>query len=246
MSLYERIIKVKTVLNDAKNDKFSFNDLAEIFGEGKRDAYIIDNQGFLLGYSLNKKEDCIFGDCDFAEKLDVEKLLALPAELYNMASEAMLKYIPTASKKLISVLPININQQCLGAVIFASDVELTEADMIFCEQASTIAAIEIISAETKRKEIDAKQIAIVEKAINTLSYSELEAVKNIVDELDSDEGILVASRIADRAGITRSVIVNALRKLESAGVITSHSLGMKGTRIKILNEKLRLQLQCEK
>ena len=50
------------------------------------------------------------------------------------------------------------------------------------------------------------------------------------------EGILVASKIADRVGITRSVIVNALRKFESAGVIESRSSGMKGTYIKVLNE----------
>ena len=41
----------------------------------------------------------------------------------------------------------------------------------------------------------------------------------IFGELDGDEGLLVASKIADKSGITRSVIVNALRKLESAGVI---------------------------
>ena len=57
------------------------------------------------------------------------------------------------------------------------------------------------------------------------------------------EGILVASKIADRSGITRSVIVNALRKLESASVIETRSLGMKGTRIKILNPKLKSELE---
>ena len=35
--------------------------------------------------------------------------------------------------------------------------------------------------------------------------------------------------------MTRSVIVNALRKLESAGIIESRSLGMKGTFIKVLS-----------
>ena len=53
-----------------------------------------------------------------------------------------------------------------------------------------------------------------------------------------DEGLLVASKIADRVGITRSVIVNALRKFESAGVIESRSLGMKGTYIRVLNDRL--------
>ena len=66
--------------------------------------------------------------------------------------------------------------------------------------------------------------------------SELEAIIHIFDELNGDEGILVASKIADRVGITRSVIVNALRKFESAGVIESRSSGMKGTYIKVLND----------
>jgi transcriptional pleiotropic repressor len=56
---------------------------------------------------------------------------------------------------------------------------------------------------------------------------------------------LVASRIADKVGITRSVIVSALRKFESAGVIESRSLGMKGTYIKVLNDYLFEELKRE-
>ena len=72
--------------------------------------------------------------------------------------------------------------------------------------------------------------------MSTLSFSELEAIQHIFDELGGSEGILVASKIADKVGITRSVIVNALRKFESAGVIESRSSGMKGTYIKVLND----------
>jgi len=79
-------------------------------------------------------------------------------------------------------------------------------------------------------------------AISTLSYSEFEAIVNIFDELNAEEGLLVASKIADKAGITRSVIVNALRKFESAGVIETRSLGMKGTYIKVLNGALMDEL----
>ena len=57
------------------------------------------------------------------------------------------------------------------------------------------------------------------------------------------EGILVASKIADRVGITRSVIVNALRKFESAGVIESRSSGMKGTYIKVVNDYVFTELE---
>jgi transcriptional pleiotropic repressor len=64
----------------------------------------------------------------------------------------------------------------------------------------------------------------------------MQAIIHIFDELDGMEGVLVASKIADRVGITRSVIVNALRKFESAGVIESRSSGMKGTYIKVTND----------
>ena len=86
------------------------------------------------------------------------------------------------------------------------------------------------------------RMSIVKSAISTLSYSELEAVIHIFSELNETEGLIVASRIADKVGITRSVIVNALRKLESAGVIESKSLGMKGTYIKVLNDVLLEEL----
>ena len=61
--------------------------------------------------------------------------------------------------------------------------------------------------------------------------------------VDGKEGILVASKIADRVGITRSVIVNALRKFESAGIIESRSSGMKGTYIKVLNDYIFEELE---
>ncbi|MGC3752378.1 HTH domain-containing protein, partial [Enterococcus faecium] len=76
---------------------------------------------------------------------------------------------------------------------------------------------------------DVRSATAVQMAINTLSYSELMAVQAIFEALDGDEGRLTASNFADSIGITRSVIVNAIRKLESAGIIESRSLGMTGT-----------------
>ena len=95
----------------------------------------------------------------------------------------------------------------------------------------------------KRVQEEVRKQQVVRSAINTLSFSELEAIYHIFDELDGNEGLLVASKIADRVGITRSVIVNALRKFESAGVIESRSSGMKGTYIKVLNDMVFDELE---
>ena len=108
--------------------------------------------------------------------------------------------------------------------------------MSLTEYGTTVVGLEMMRSVNEEKEEEKRKVSIVRSAINTLSYSELEAILHIFDELDGNEGILVASRIADRVGITRSVIVNALRKFESAGVIESRSSGMKGTYIKVVND----------
>ena len=108
-------------------------------------------------------------------------------------------------------------------------------DIILGEYGTTVVSLEMMRSVNEENAEENRKIAIVKSAISTLSFSELEAITHIFDELDGSEGILVASKIADRVGITRSVIVNALRKFESAGVIESRSSGMKGTYIKVLN-----------
>ena len=109
-------------------------------------------------------------------------------------------------------------------------------DIILSEYGTTVVGLEMMRSVNEESAEEARKVAIVKSAISTLSFSELEAITHIFDELDGNEGILVASRIADRVGITRSVIVNALRKFESAGVIESRSSGMKGTYIKVVND----------
>lgn len=70
-----------------------------------------------------------------------------------------------------------------------------------------------------------------------ISYSELKAVKAIIKEIGEDtEKEMVNSKVADASGVVRSVIVNAIRLLEVAGVLETRSMGMKGTYIKVLDQ----------
>ena len=94
-----------------------------------------------------------------------------------------------------------------------------EGDIILAEYAATVMANEIMRIRAERIEEEARSKAAVHVAVATLSYSEREAIEHIIAELAGEEGFVVASRIADKVGITRSVIVRALRKFESAGVM---------------------------
>lgn len=146
--------------------------------------------------------------------------------------------------KISTVIPIMGGGERQGTLLLAKfNTQFNEADLILAEYGATVVGMEILRSKTERIEEDARKKAAVQIAIGTLSYSELEAIEHIFAELDGEEGLLVASKIADRVGITRSVIVNALRKFESAGVIESKSLGMKGTYIRVLNENLLDELE---
>ena len=140
------------------------------------------------------------------------------------------------TNKILTIIPIIGGGKRLGTLLLARFNELFDAeDLILAETGATVIGMEVLRTKSEQIEEEARNKAVVQLAVATLSYSELEAVEHIFEELGGDEGLLVASKIADQLGITRSVIVNALRKFESAGVIESRSLGMKGTYIKVLN-----------
>ena len=177
-----------------------------------------------------------------------EKLLKVTETLSNLPNKGECVFegvgVCDTSDKLSTIVPIIGNRERIGTLLLARFNEsFTDDDLVLCEYSATIVGMEMLRAKQEELAEETRKKAVVQLAIGTLSYSELEAVEHIFNELDGNEGLLVASKIADKVGITRSVIVNALRKFESAGVIESRSLGMKGTYIRILNEKLMEELK---
>ena len=142
------------------------------------------------------------------------------------------------------ISPIDIAGERLGTVfMYKENNQYTIDDIILSEYGTTVVGLEMLRSVNEESAEETRKEHIVQSAISTLSYSELEAIIHIFEELNGTEGILVASKIADRVGITRSVIVNALRKFESAGVIESRSSGMKGTYIKVVNDYVFTELE---
>ena len=142
------------------------------------------------------------------------------------------------------IAPIYISGERLGTLfIYRTGKDYTIDDIILSEYGTTVVGLETMRSVREEETETNNRKQNVKSAIATLSSSEIEAIKHVFSELNNAEGILVASKIADKVGITRSVIVNALRKFESAGVIESHSSGMKGTYIKVLNEEVFEELE---
>jgi transcriptional pleiotropic repressor len=148
------------------------------------------------------------------------------------------------NNKITTMVPIVGAGSRLGTLVLAKfDKYFTDEDLVLAEYSATVVGMEMLRSRAEKMEEEARKRVAVQIALGTLSYSELDAVQHIFEQLEGEEGLLVASKIADRVGITRSVIVNALRKFESAGVIESKSLGMKGTYIRVLNDRLLEELE---
>lgn len=248
-SLLQKTRKLNKSLQGYGSKQVSFSDLSELLSSIlDANVYIASTSGKVLGYELSTGFECdivqseIVKEKRFPKKYNDELLKY--SETYENVKEITDCVFDQISEcgypdKVSTIIPINSGGKRLGTLVLARfGKEFTEEDLVLSEYSATIVGMEILRSKNEEIEEEARKKSIVQMAIGTLSYSELEAMEHIFNELDGSEGLLVASKIADRVGITRSVIVNALRKFESAGVIESRSLGMKGTHIKILNDKL--------
>jgi transcriptional pleiotropic repressor len=173
----------------------------------------------------------------FIDPMLNERLLTILSTKENVNLETLGFEGIDSSKFQAIITPIEIAGERLGTLfIYKTDKPYDIDDIILCEYGTTVVGLEMLRAVNEENAEESRKLAVVKSAIGTLSFSEMQAIIHIFDELDGMEGVLVASKIADRVGITRSVIVNALRKFESAGVIESRSSGMKGTYIKVIND----------
>lgn len=186
-------------------------------------------------------------ELDQAQLASLNKLIPhrelLPVDQGHIMQQAMAGW----GSELLHILyiPLMVHGQRLGGIftIRGEAYPYQPHDVLFAQMASLLYAMQRTSQIQADTSAQRRMADMARQAIGTLSYSELQAVDVILGELDGNEGVLVASRIADREQITRSVIVNALRKVESAGLIETRSLGMKGTYIRILNKKLIEELK---
>ena len=243
-ALLENTRRLNKILQSSGRDGVVFSDLTKVLSEILDcNVFVASRRGHIIGNSTPHPNNSIQpfdrispGELRLKERYN-ERLLHCNETKANITTEK-------ASRVYITVVPIRSGEGLLGTLIFECfEKKLTTEDLILAEYSATIVGMEIMRSKADEAEEEARKKAVVQMAIGTLSYSELEAVEHIFKELNGREGLLVASKIADRAGIARSVIVNALRKFESAGVIESRSLGMKGTHIKILNDKLLPELE---
>ena len=243
VQLLDKTRKINKLLHNNNSSKVVFNDICKVLTDILDSSIlVISKKGKVLGTSTcdgtaEIKELIADEVGGFIDPLLNERLLGILSTKENVNLET-LGFVSDDVKKYRAIItPIDIAGERLGTLfVYRLERQYDIDDIILSEYGTTVVGLEMMRSVNEESAEESRKVQIVRSAISTLSFSELEAITHIFDEMDGKEGILVASKIADRVGITRSVIVTALRKFESAGVIESRSSGMKGTYIKVLND----------
>lgn len=250
VQLLDKTRKIGQLLHNNNSRKVVFNDICNILTDIlDSNVLVISRKGKILGSSTTQEVSELGGLISnevgaFIDAMLNERFLAILSTKENVNLETLGFTGDEIHMYQAIVNPIDIAGERLGTVFMYRTRQPYEIDdIILSEYGTTVVGLEMMRSQSEESEEENRKTQVVKSAINTLSYSELEAIIHIFDELNGSEGVLVASRIADRVGITRSVIVNALRKFESAGVIQSKSSGMKGTYIKVMNDAVYAQLE---
>lgn len=252
-SLLEKTRKINRLLQRSESVEYDGMSrvLSNVLGAN---VYITNKKGKIFGYAFVDDFECdlmidkVINQGEFPKHY-VSWLMRVDSTRANLRSKTgMCAYDETEhcmfNGKNTTIVPIFGVGERIGTLIVAKyDTEFTDDDLLLCEYGATVVGMEMLRDHAQKIEVEARKKATVQIAINTLSFSERKAAIAILSALNGPEGLLVASKIADEVKITRSVIVNALRKFESAGVIESKSLGMKGTYIKVLNDYLLDEVQ---
>ncbi len=253
VQLLDKTRKINRLLHNNNSSKVVFNDICDVLtGILESNVLVVSKKGKVLGAGCSKGV-ALIGELienrvgGYIDPMLNERLLSILSTKENVNLETLGFSVAIANDYQAVVAPIEIAGERLGTLfIYKKESVYGIDDIILSEYGTTVVGLEMLRSVNEESAEEIRKRQIVQSAIGTLSYSELEAIVHIFEELEGIEGILVASKIADRVGITRSVIVNALRKFESAGVIESRSSGMKGTYIKIVNDYVFEELESMK
>ena len=198
VQLLDKTRKIGKLLHNNNSSKVVFNDICSVLCEIlDSNVLVISKKGKVLGV----------GDCEGVESITElivdqvggfidgmlnERLLAVLSTKENVNLETLGFEDENVRKFQAIITPIEIAGERLGTLfIYKCDQQYDIDDIILCEYGTTVVGLEMLRAVNEESAEESRKLAVIKSAINTLSYSEMEAVVHIFEELDGMEGILV-------------------------------------------------------
>ncbi|HSW34979.1 MAG TPA: hypothetical protein VLH18_00045 [Candidatus Limnocylindrales bacterium] len=250
-SLLEQVRRINRIFLQPVNGDPSINEgvkaLADVMQAA---AFVTDNGGKLLASHVMEGQESrwltqLVEKVSLAGSTQGSSLFSTSDVQFNVnyvsetaLNDGYVKSEESTGKSILTVVPIFSGGLRIATLVLCRSTQPFEhGHLILAEIGAAMIGLLLMQASVERQEENSRSKVLAKVAFESLSYSEVEAIQEVLKNIKGNESVIVASKIADSLGITRSVIVNALRKFESAGIIASRSLGMKGTFIRIKNKQ---------
>ena len=239
IDLLDKTRKLNGLLHTNIKDRVDFSDVCSLLGDAmSASVCVLSAKGKILGKSGRSHYPNVFsGDIGrFIDDSLNQRLLNVLSTGENISLSSLGIEDKGVQETITLITPVDIGGDRLGTLIlFRRKRIFSVDDIILSEYASTVVSLEMLRSLKEEEAYEIRSKLDVTDAMAALSATEKTAVVKVFEELADDKGMIVASSISKESGITRSVIVNAIKKLESAGIIRSRSAGVKGTYIEVIN-----------
>lgn len=205
-----KVRKLNWLFQESSTGAFSFDEMCGILSDlMDANVYVANVRGKVIGVSYKIKSDSATIS-DPETNIEVfpgeynEEFMKVNETTANITGEDALKifkYDYDTSDKLHTIIPIMGGGRRWGTLILTRYTpEFSVEDLVLGEYGATVIGMEIQRKKSVEEEEEERQIAMVQMAIGTLSYSEVEAVQQIFAELDGNEGLLVAQQDSRQIG----------------------------------------------
>ena len=241
--MLDRTRKINRLLAETEGEKVAFSEICGLVGEFlSSSVYVISRRGKILGSFENPGVRPIagfkgigVGEC--ADEQLNERFLSVYStkENVNLETLGLDEYEAEGLSALIA--PIMVKGERLGTFfLYREEKTYRIEDIILCEYCNMMIGLVMTTSLMAESGEEINKREAISSAIRTLSKLEQTSVAAVIHSLGGMSGQVITSKLASEYHVTRSVMVNALRKLESARLIRTQSAGVKGTRIEVLND----------
>ena len=194
VQLLDKTRKINKLLHNNSSQKVVFNDICKVMSDILvSNVLVISRKGKVLGVSIIEEveeikeliQDEVGG---YVDSMLNERLLNVLSTKENVNLETLGFAEGYSNKYQAIIAPIDIAGERLGTLfMYKIENQYDIDDIILCEYGTTVVGLEMMRSVNEETAEEDRKVHIVKSAISTLSYSELEAIIHIFDELFWEE-----------------------------------------------------------
>ena len=195
VQLLDKTRKINKLLHNNNSSKVVFNDICAVLTEIlNSNVLVVSRKGKVLGVSKCNSVEAIgelIGESigSHIDEMLNERLLSVLSTKENVNLETLGFSSDSVNGYQAIITPIDIAGERLGTLfLYKQNETYSIDDIILSEYGTAVVGLEMLRSVNEENAEETRKEHIVQSAISTLSFSELEAIIHIFDEIKWSRG----------------------------------------------------------